>query len=212
MPVAPSRSRQSRTAGTHLPIEMFVLVLLMAVAGMIGRNAGSASAGASTPAGTRRAAHVYSVYPGPVRVGMLRSAEAWWNRSGADVQLTIGYSPSTANVVIDGFRSLGTTSAGLSEGGVTSMACTAPCRPDATETIVLSPNDGPALELVLTHELGHAIGLAHTHTSACSVMAPIAGQHCPGLSLPSQIPAPDREELLSIWGPAATTTTEGSRT
>ena len=212
MPVAASRPRRSRTARSYVPTEMVVLIVLMAVAGVIGRNAGSASAGASAPAATGGAARVYSVYPGPVRVGMLRTAEAWWNRSGADVHLTIAYSPNTANVVIEPFRSLGTTPDGLNEGGVTNMPCTAPCRPDGTETIVLSPNTGPAFELVLTHELGHAMGLAHTHTSACSVMAPIAGQHCPDLSLPTQIPAPDRDELLSIWGRAATTTNEGGGT
>lgn len=211
MPASPSRPRRSRT-GSYVPTEMVVLVLLMAVAGLIGRNAGSASAGAIAPAGTWRAAHVYSVYPGPVRVGMLRTAEAWWNQSGADVQLTIAYSPGNANVVIEPFQVLGTTSDGLNEGGVTNMPCTAPCRPDATETIVLSPTNGPALELVLTHELGHAIGLAHTHTSACSVMAPVVGEHCPGLNLPTRIPAADRDELLSIWDRAPTTTNEGSGT
>ena len=184
----------------------------MAVAGVIGRNAGSASAGAIAPAGTWGASAVYSVYPGPVRVEMLRTAEAWWNRSGADVQLTIAYSPSAANVVIEPYRSLGTTPDGLNEGGVTRYALHGALPARCNETIVLSPNNGPAFELVLTHETGHAIGLAHTHTSACSVMAPIAGEHCPSLNLPNRIPAPDRDELLSIWGRAPTTTNEGSGT
>ena len=117
-----------------------------------------------------------------------------------------------ANVVIEPFQSLGTTSDGINEGGVTNMPCTAPCRPDATETIVLSPNNGSALELVLIHELGHAMGLAHTHTSACSVMAPIAGQHCPGLSLPPQIRHQIGTSCCRSRGRAATTANEGSGT
>jgi hypothetical protein len=145
--------------------------------------------------------HVFSVYPGPVSLVMLKAVEVWWNRSGANVALTIAASPQTANVVIKSYRFLGGSKGGGTETGVTEMPCTAPCRPDAPETITLSTDD-PSPDFTLAHELGHAMGLAHTHVDTCSIMAPILAEHCPSLSLPAQIPTPDRDELVSIWGPS----------
>src|SRR5579884_3003170 len=141
-----------------------------------------------TPAARREAGypapgHSFAVYPGPVSVTTLRTVEIWWNRSGADVRLTIASSPPAAQVVITPYMLFAGT-----EAGVTSMPCIAPCRPDSQETITLSSDIATRPEFTLAHELGHAMGLGHSHVSTCSIMAPIMAEHCDNSQLPRTIP------------------------
>ena len=149
---------------------------------------------APPPSSSRR---ILSVYRGPVPMRELLEAEAWWNRAGANVELTVATSPARADVVITPYRPLPGDVV-----GVTEVPCDAPCRPEGQETITLSPRGDYSRLLTEVHELGHAMGLVHSHTSSCSVMAPVAGVHCADGALPADIPEVDRRALIAVWGAA----------
>lgn len=155
----------------------------------------SRATGAGTPPPASPARQVFTVYPGPLAQDMVEHVAAFWNAAGADVELVVTTDPN-ADIAIKPNRDLGGTADGTAD-----MACAVPCRPSGQETITLSSTLDYNVAFVLAHELGHTIGLAHSHTSACSVMIAI-GDHCPGNQRPESIPDVDRQALLAIWGPA----------
>jgi hypothetical protein len=149
----------------------------------------------SSPPPARLPDHRLAVYPGPLPVPMVARAIAWWNSAGADVELVLTNLETNADIVIGPFRRLGGNAI-----GVTDTPCAAPCRPDGTETINLSPRTDYNRLTTLVHELGHALGLAHSHVHTCSVMAPNQGDGCPSDQLPLPVPQIDRAALIQIWG------------
>ncbi len=124
-----------------------------------------------------------TVFPGPVHIDMVRRAIAWWNSAGADIHLVLTQRRRAADVVVLPYRPLGGA-----ERGVTEMPCADPCRPNGGETITLSSATDYNRLQALAHELGHALGLGHTHVRMCSVMAPIQGEGCPTTGCPPLSP------------------------
>lgn len=139
----------------------------------------------------------FTVYLGPIPSTLLSRAMAWWNSAGANVELVLARRSSSADIVIEPYRALSGTVI-----GVTDNSCAIePCRPEGQETITLSTATDYNRLTTLVHELGHALGLGHSHVHTCSVMAPEQGEGCPSDQLPVVVPPVDRRALIKIWGP-----------
>ena len=205
-PVLPGRRPRRRVAFGSAAL---VIALTGVLSGLVPAAAPARAAGSSRARWRQPVVRVFAE-PG-VGAALVRPALHAWNVSGARIRLSLTSRRRSADIVIRRPQRLpaGLTAAGCDGRG--SMFWTGD-RAVSGDVLWTRCQDDPSSVFLLTHEIGHTIGMDHITGSTCAVMNPIfvsgpqgvRGGNCapppPGRAYCGLLTAADIRQLVSLYG------------
>ena len=203
-PVSPSR--RPRTRGRRA---ILAIALTGILTGLVHAAAPAQAAGSSRARWRQPVVRVFAE-PG-VGGALIRPALQAWNASGARIRLSLISRRRGADIVVRRPQRLPPAFAAGGCDGRGEMSWTGD-RAVSGEVVWTRCSDDPSSVFLLTHEIGHTIGMGHITGSTCAVMNPtfasgvqgVRGERClpppPGRAYCGLLTRADIRQVVSLYG------------